>query len=271
MTGTPPTYFALMLIGMASSLMAVERSDEVRAERAEKNGINDGRSGSLTSNPETPVRTPRTSPARVVFITSIGCERCEKELARLRRPGGDFETMRSLGWKIGSGPENHIQIVDRNDVPDVVKLLVPREYPAVACLADGEIIRSFKDGCSTPLDAWTFGWLIKGQNERPQESIPEAIRVETTGNYRLRGNHWSLEDDPNPTKQAVVNHLRGPNHAHASVSYGTFENWSYEELRSLHDDLHEREGGTVGQFTGQAQPAAANRSLDSFSGGRKLK
>src|SRR5439155_26498714 len=35
---------------------------------------------------------------RVLFITKKGCDRCERELARLRRPGGDFESMQARGW-----------------------------------------------------------------------------------------------------------------------------------------------------------------------------
>ena len=207
---------------------------------------------------------------RVLFITQNDCSKCAEELARLTKPGGEFEKMLSIGWKIGGDPNDHIQIVDRSAVPDIVRQLGAKEFPTVACVSDGEIVRSFKDGCTTPLDAWTFGWLIKGQSERPQPAISEAARVETTGNYRLRGNHWTLEGDPNPSKQSVINHLRGPNHGHASAGYGAIENWSYEELRSLHDDLHEREGGTVGNFAQTFQAPAANRSLDAFSGGRKV-
>ena len=178
--------------------------------------------------------------------------------------------MQTLGWKIGSSPANHIQIVDRDEIPEIIKLLKTREYPTVACIADGEIVRSFKDGCTTPLDAWTFGWLIKGISERPPTAISEAARVESTGHYRLRGNHWSLEGDPNPARETVLGHLKGPNHGHASVAYGAIESWSYEELRSLHDDLHEQEGGTYATYgTGQNQTPAANRSLDAFNGNRK--
>ncbi|WP_010586919.1 hypothetical protein [Schlesneria paludicola] len=214
-------------------------------------------------------RIPSGRNPRVLIIVAKDNPQCELQLNRLRKPGGDFETMRSIGWKIGPESSNHIQIIDQTEVPDLIPLLNVREFPAIACVADGEIIRSFKDGCTTPLDAWTFGWLIKGTNERPKPAIPEAIRVETTGHYRLRGNHWSLEGDPNPTKQTVLGHLRGPNHGHASASYGDIESWSYEELRSLHDDLHEQEGGTVGVNYGSSQPPAANRSLDAFSGNRK--
>ena len=206
---------------------------------------------------------------RVIFVTQTECERCEQELNRLRSPGGDFEKLQAIGWKIGDGPENHIQIVDRESIPELIELLKVREYPTVACIVDGEIVRSFKDGCTTPLDIWTFGWLLKGENERPKMAVTEAARVETTGNYRLRGNHWSVEGDPNPTKEAVVLHLRGANHANSVAQHGAIENWSLEELRSLHDDIHEREGGPVAYY-GRPQQQAANRSLEAFSGSRKV-
>ena len=216
-------------------------------------------------------RKSSTRQTRVLIITAKDCERCDQELIRLRKPGGDFEKLQSVGWKIGEGEDSHIQIIDRESVPELMDLLKAQEYPAVACVSDGEIVRSFKDGCSTPLDSWTFGWLLKGISERPQGSISEAARVETTGNYRLRGNHWTVEGDPNPSKQAVINHLRGPNHVNSVSPYGAIENWSTEELRSLHDDIHEREGGGgVAAYYGPAQPQAANRSLDAFSGNRKV-
>src|SRR5262245_3811087 len=69
---------------------------------------------------------------RVLFITMKGCRACERELARLTRPGGDFEAMRARGWKIGPGAENHIQVVDRTAVPDLVRQLNVREFPTVA-------------------------------------------------------------------------------------------------------------------------------------------
>lgn len=212
-----------------------------------------------------------SKPARVILIVEKGNPECDQEMARLRKPGGDFEKMASVGWKIGEGQTNHIQIIDRTEVPELVRRLNTKTYPCVACIENGEIVRSFKDGCTTPLDPWTFGWLIKGQSERPASAISEPARVETTGNYRLRGNHWTLEGDPNPSKQAVINHLKGPNHGHASGAYGAIENWSYQELLSLHDDLHEREGGTVGGYAPQGyyQAPAANRSLDAFAGNRK--
>ncbi|HKD35612.1 MAG TPA: hypothetical protein VKB78_02395 [Pirellulales bacterium] len=178
--------------------------------------------------------------SRVVFIVAKNCKRCDEELTRLKRPGGDFETMRAGGWLIGDGKGNHIQIVDRDLVPDLVAKLNPREFPVVACIEDGEVVRSFRSGCTTPLDAWTFGFLAKGIDERPPGAVLEAARVASTGSYRLRGNHWSVEGDWEPTREKVLEHLHGPNHYWQLEPQWHIDGWSYEELRSLHDDLHER-------------------------------
>jgi hypothetical protein len=192
------------------------------------------------SNRRTPHSTPHSS--RVLFIMAKDCPKCDAELARLNAPSGDFAWLRSGGWRIGPGPENHIQIVDREAIPDLVRKLAPREYPAVACIEDGEVVRSFKSGCTTPLDAWMFDWLAKGVNERPAAPVLEAARVESTGSYPLRGNHWSVEGDWNPSREKVIEHLRGPNHVAYLQASWHIDAWSYEELRSLHDDLHERYG-----------------------------
>ena len=214
-------------------------------------------------------RVTKNRATRVLFITTSGCERCQKELDRLQKPGGEFESMRTRGWKIGVEPSNHIQIVDAEQIPELIKQLNVREFPTVACISDGEIVRSFKDGCSTPLDAWTFGWLMKGESERPQAVIPEAIRVQWTGQYPLRGNHWSVDGDWNPSKEKVISHLRGENHLSQLGPYASVESWSYEEVRSLHDDLHEKYGGGVssGSFT---QSQQQNSGVSEFRGGRKF-
>jgi hypothetical protein len=209
--------------------------------------------GSTAENKE-PGRT-RPQSSRVVFITTKDCPKCERELARLRRPGGDFQKMQARGWKIGKGEENHLQIVDREALGDLIAQLDPRDFPTVACISGNEIVRSFKSGCTTPLDMWTFAWLAKGVDERPPGSVPEAARVETTGHFPLRGNHWSIDEDWNPTRDKVVSHLRGPNHgAHIAANW-EIETWSYEELRSLHDHLHEQEMAS-GNYVGRSQPAS---------------
>jgi hypothetical protein len=193
--------------------------------------------------------------SRVLFITAKGCAKCDAELARLNAPAGDFAWLRSGGWRIGPGPENNIQIVDRDAIPDLVAKLKSREYPAVACIEDGEVVRSFTSGCTTPLDAWTFDWLAKGVNERPKAPVPEAVQVASTGSYPLRGNHWSVDGDWNPSRERVIEHLRGPNHVAYLQASWHIDSWSYEELRSLHDDLHERYGPfDTGSSTSSADP-----------------
>ena len=204
---------------------------------------------------------------RVVFITANGCDECVRVLTRLRRPGGDFARMQSTGWKIGDGPENHIQIVDRAAVTDLVEKLGVRDFPTVAGITDGEIVRAFMAGCTTPLDSWTLSWLMKGKDERPTPVKPEAITVFTTGNYPLRGNHWSLDGIWNPSQEALVSHLRGPVHGpQLAASYSSYqiETWSVEELRSLHDNLHEIEmRGAVPAVYATQQPAKAGFSSSS--------
>lgn len=200
---------------------------------------------------------------RVLIITAADSERSMTELIRLRSPGGAFEAMKARGWKIGPGPENHVQTVDRDAVPELVSKLHVREFPVVACVSDGQIIRSFKDGCTTPLDAWTFGWLLSGENERPPAVVSEPARVASTGSYRLRGNHWSVDGDWNPPRTTVISHLRSPAHGYRIASNWRIESWSYEELRSLHDDLHEQEQASMPA----ARTAPSTRWPKDFSNG----
>ncbi len=219
-----------------------------------------------SSSASTPPEGVRARNPRVVFVTSRDCPRCDEELARLRRPGGEFEHMQARGWKIGPGADNHLQIVDREALVDLADEFEDRGYPFVACIDDGKILRSFTSGCTTPLDAWTFGFLAKGIDERPGGFVPEEARVESTGNYPLRGNHWSVEDDWNPTRARVISHLRGPNHASQIRPAWKIEDWSYEELRSLHDNLHEQEMGGVSFST----RGSSFGSADQFGAGRKI-
>ena len=242
-------------------------------------GTADSRSANSAQATEVEAGASRLSPAktadskgivprdtRVIVITSKESELCRREIERLSKPGGAFEAMRLQGWKIGLTPDNHIQLVDKSEAADLLKQFDSSEFPVVACVSDNEIVRSFKDGCSTPLDAWTFGWLMKGVNERPKEPIPTAIRVATTGHYPLRGNHWSVDGDTNPTKESLVFHLRGANHVSYLNADWKIEEWSTEELRSLHDDLHEKYGPPAAS---NSAPASKASSFDQFSPNRK--
>jgi hypothetical protein len=232
---------ALLLVFAAAQISAAEperlASDEPQDIAADEAPADDATA--IDEAAESAEPAPRNP--RVLFIIARDCRRCREELQRLRKPGGEFEAMQARGWKIGESPDSHLQIVDRDSIPDFVRELKVREFPTVCAVSDGQIIRSFKEGCTTPLDAWTFGFLLKGSNERPRGAIPEAARVKWTGSYPLRGNHWSVEGDWNPTQERLIGHLRGPNHGHQITASWAIEVWSYEELRSLHDDLHERE------------------------------
>lgn len=207
--------------------------------------------------------------SRVILITDSSSANSQKEMQRLQKPGGEFAAMISQGWMIGPGAENHLQIIDRREAPILLQQLDASEYPVVAGISDGDIVRSFRDGCSTPLDAWTFGWLLKGVNERPKAPIPEAIRVATTNSYPLRGNHWSVDGDNNPSKETLVFHLRSATHVNYLQADWKLEDWSNEELRSLHDDLHEKYGPASPVSAGTAQPtggqfSGANKALGKF-------
>lgn len=215
--------------------------------------------------------SPRISPARdkrVLLLIRPECERCADELRRLNAAGGPFDVLRGRGWKIGAGPENHIQILDATVLADagvapIMDELQPKNFPVVLCIEQGTIARSFQRGCTTPLDEWTFGWLMTGNDDRPAEPPPEPIQVQTTGNYRLRGNHWSVEGNWNPTHAEVVHHLRTVHGAQLQTGW-VIESWSLEELRSLHDDLHDREEGFRGRYAGNAAPRSPSGSGSVF-------
>ena len=131
--------------------------------------------------PQKPV--PR--PNRVVFIVAKDCDDCTRELARLRQPGGEFEGMRSRGWLIGDGPENHVQIVDRDAVPDLVAKLKVTDFPVVAGLENGDAIRSFQHGCTTPLDASAVKiYVIQYQEDNPDlTTLLQAVATQPQAPY----------------------------------------------------------------------------------------
>lgn len=190
---------------------------------------------------------PKTKPvhaSQVLLIIQRDCDKCTKLLAKLE---SDFEAMRTSGWKIGDADNDHIRIVDESEVTELLADIKQPEFPTVLAIKKGEVVRSFTSGCSTPLDMWTFDWLMTGLERRPSPPPIEAVTVPTTGNYPLRGGHWSVDYDWHPSWQKVLNHLRSPNHAHQIRATWHLESWTLEELRSLHDNLHELDehGNTV--------------------------
>ncbi|HTI52538.1 MAG TPA: hypothetical protein VL475_16355, partial [Planctomycetaceae bacterium] len=115
---------ALLLAVVMGPVTAAENegSDTARPAAALYDRLTDGAvrpaPPEVPSDSEAEGVVPRNP--RVLFITSQGCERCARDLARLRRPGGDFEAMQSRGWKIGPEADCHLQIVDRTSIPELV-------------------------------------------------------------------------------------------------------------------------------------------------------
>lgn len=210
------------------------------------------------------VEAPAKSTKRILVVISPLEKRTQDEMANLEAPGGPFETLKKRGWRIGPESSNHIQIVDRTaplaaELHAVVSELPGSEGPVVVCIEDGAIARSFQRGCTTPLDQWTFGWLMTGNDDRPVDFKPEPVTVTTTGNYRLRGNHWSVDGDWNPSRETVVQHLRASHSNGIQVGW-KIETWSIEELRSLHDDIHDREEGFRGRYAATTTASAKSSS-----------
>lgn len=206
---------------------------------------------------------------RILIVITPTAGRSRQEMAKLEAPMGPLEVLKKKGWKVGSAPSDHIQIVDRtrpiaDELQPVISKLPTSDGPVVVCIEDGEISRSFQRGCTTPLDQWTFGWLMTGNDDRPADFIPETVTVATTGNYRLRGNHWSVDGDWNPSKDTVVRHLRASHSNGIQVGW-KIDAWSTEELRSLHDDIHDREEGFRGRY------ATATATKSSSVGGAGMK
>jgi hypothetical protein len=179
---------------------------------------------------------------RVLLIVRDNCPACDAELARLGAPGGAFDSLRRQRWSIGPDADSHIQIVNMKERPDLADSLGVQQFPTVACLHENRIVRSFTAGCRTPLDEWTFGWLLNGRDERDEPVLPESVTVDWTGHYPLRGNHWSIDGEWLPSLDYVIEHLRGENHLTQIPPNWPIDSWSYEELRSLHDDVHENDG-----------------------------
>lgn len=217
------------------------RKAAASTRNAKKKPLDSSGQGKRTNSEVTPFPVPERSP-RVLLITKDDCENCRKELTRLRLENGAFDALRRQRWKIGDTADCHVQIVNSKNIPALIDRLGVQEYPTVACIAKGEILRSFTKGCRTPLDEWTFGWLLHGRDERFEPLLEAEITVDWTGYYPLRGNHWSVEGEWLPTFEYLVEHMRGENHLNQVPSRWPIETWSYDEVRSLHDDVHENDG-----------------------------
>lgn len=202
---------------------------------------------------------PRKTKQQTLLIVQPDCPECDELLQRLEQT--DFAAMRANGWKIGTQPSDQIRIVNKSEIEDLLQDPDAIQVPTAVGIENGEVVRYFSKGCSTPLDMWTFHWLHTGNSMRPTPEVTQPVTVPTTGNYPLRGRHWSVDGDWHPSRGKVLTHLRGVNHAHQLRTEWDIEVWTVEELRSLHDNLHEIEA--YGRTLVQSSPLnAANYQPD---------
>jgi len=196
---------------------------------------------------------PRHPDLQVLLIMSWDYPGAEAKLRELEAIDGPFDRLRKQGWTVGLNPTDNVRIVSTHQVSALVERLRITQFPAVVAVADGQVVRSFTSGCTTPLDEHTFGWLRTGVGTRPASAPRPAPTVATSGNYPLRGAHWSVDGDWNPPIQQLVQHLRSPMHQHLFPAGWNIERWAYQELLSLHDDLHET-GRPRGGGNGLTEP-----------------
>ena len=77
---------------------------------------------------------PRGQNPRVLFIVSRDCPECDGKWLDCGGQGPTSKRCALRGWKIGPAAENHLQIVDREAIPQLIEQFKPEHFPTVACL-----------------------------------------------------------------------------------------------------------------------------------------
>lgn len=170
---------------------------------------------------------------RLLLLHSPSSEPSRTELAKLRVAEGEFQYLEARGWKIGDSVFEHIQMIDADVWPGTAQMHGVTRFPWVGCLERGHVVRTRKAGCTPPLNGDTLYRLLTGG---PPSAKPLPGRSQQ---YPLRAGHWYIDGDFDPILETVITHLRSPMHREQIPAAWKIEDWSYEELRSLHDDLHE--------------------------------
>lgn len=183
---------------------------------------------------------------RIVLVGSNDCPPClvlapkvDKALTALEKQGQ---------WTIGEEPYYMIQHFFADERPELLDQLgkelgIPPEslsFPFVVKIENGKIVRRWTPGCTTPMDVWTFSWLMDGVEVRPVTVEPEKATVARSGHYPLTGGWWSVEGHWNPSKAFLISHLtRHSNHASRFAKRRAWlETLSIAELQSVHTDDH---------------------------------
>jgi len=171
---------------------------------------------------------------RLLFVNSLESDWSQQELLRLQQPQAAFEMLQGRGWRIGTAANQHLQLINAEERPDVVGRYGAADFPWVGCLQRGRIVRVYNRRAKAPLDAWSLSWLLSGEDRRPAsgESSP------TVAGYPVTRSHWIVNGDHAPIQEVVLQHLETPLHRNRVPSAWDLGTWTYPELRSLHDDLH---------------------------------
>ncbi|QDU95977.1 hypothetical protein [Lignipirellula cremea] len=171
---------------------------------------------------------------RLLFF-STNEEPSQAQLARLQQPGGEFALLADRGWEIGQQSNDHLQLISVEQRPDLVARYQANDFPWVGCLTHGEIVRVYQASDKAELDRWTLVWLLTGTDRRPAPDVEIPPRELV---YPSHNGHWIVIGDHAPIQEVVISHLHGGMHGHQIPADWKLEDWTYPELRSLHDDLH---------------------------------
>jgi hypothetical protein len=185
---------------------------------------------------EQPPVLAAAEPDRVVIFIADNCPPCHVLMDGLTVKGGPFTVLRKEGWHIGSGPDNHIQVIPV-ELSDLDERLSIDATPSLVCVVGGRIVRRLQPGCGTRIDQWSLGWLQTGKRTRPP--TPGLLRVSTTGHYPIHGQRWNFEGMWSPSKSFMIRHLLNGSAHRGKFRRWNLQSWSKAELWSLHDDDHE--------------------------------
>lgn len=173
---------------------------------------------------------------QVIFFTSQTSYDCLKIQMQY------FPLLREVGWAVSEDESAQVRIVDVKRNPDLWQRYGSEKdgLPQFVTVYDGEVIRSLRKGCATPMDQWGVGWLYHGVDERP-EPKRERVTADSNGIYPVRGSWWSVEGHWNASKSYVIHHLlTSPNHTRLRPYADQIRRLSRVEAHSLHSDDHER-------------------------------
>ena len=175
------------------------------------------------------------SDRQVLFFTAEWCAAC-KVIKNI-----ELKALKDAGWRVGEAETDAVRVIDIEKNPNLWKQYGSEEdgLPQFVCIYDGEVIRSLRSGCSTPMDAYGISWTFKGVDERPEpKRLP--VTVDNNGEYPIRGNWWSVEGNWNASRREVIKHLlESPNHRELRPYGSMIKRMSRAEAHSLHSDHHE--------------------------------